>query len=272
VVITARHLLTHSSSILDREDIYFSETSYHPGGDNPLSLGDFLKSYFDEGGDFYHADNFADYAPGTGGSYSNVGAGLTGYLVEVISGQALNEFSKEKIFAPLQMGNSGWMLAEIDTGRHAKLYEWDGLRFHPVEWYGLVTWPDGGVRTSVDDLARFYRAMMNEGQLDDVRIMQADTVRQMFTPQFSEGQVLEAMQDEPDEQQALAWNYRVQESGQIMLGHSGGDPGVTTYAYFYPDLATGIILLVNTSSENEAFNRAVKGLLKALQYAALKRD
>jgi len=45
IAITARQLLAHTSSIVDRDELYFSETVYFPGADNPMNLGDFVRNY-----------------------------------------------------------------------------------------------------------------------------------------------------------------------------------------------------------------------------------
>ncbi len=268
--ITTRQLLTHSSAIVDRDAIYFSETVYFPGADNPIGLGDFVQAYLSPAGRFYDSENFASYPPGSERQYSNVAYGLAGYLVEVLSGKPLNRFSAEKIFKPLGMNSTGWMLADIDTDQHAKLYEWSGEEKTPVEWYGLATWPDGGVRTSVRDLSRFFAAMIGGGELDGTRIMQKATVKAMFQPQFATGQVLEVVEDGENEQQAITWAYRTSQSGKTVVGHSGGDPGVATHAYFYPDSGTGAILLVNTSSDSEAFGLAIRDLIRSLLDASIE--
>ena len=270
--ITTRQLLTHSSAIVDRDAIYFSETVYFPGADNPIGLGDFVQAYLSPAGQYYDPENFAAYPPGSERQYSNVAYGLAGYLVEVLSGEPLNRFSAEKIFKPLGMNSTGWMLAEIDTDQHAMLYEWSGEENTPVEWYGLATWPDGGVRTSVRDLSRFFAAMIGGGELWDKRIMQEATVRSMFQPQFSAGQVLQAVSDGEDEQQAITWVYRTGQSGKTVVGHSGGDPGVATHAYFFPDSGTGAILLVNTSSDSEAFGLAIRDLIRSLLNASIEES
>ena len=51
---------------------------------------------------------------------------------------------------------------------------------------------------------------------------------------------------------------------------SGGDPGVSTHAWFYPDVGVGAVLLVNTSAESNAYNEAVFGMMRTLLNAALK--
>jgi len=268
--ITARQLLTHSSAIVDREDLYFSETVYFPGADNPVSLGDFVQAYLSPGGRYYDPENYATYPPGSERQYSNVAYGLAGYLVEVLSGETLNRFSASRIFKPLGMEATGWMLTDIDTRQHAQLYDSGEEGNTLVGWYGLATWPDGGLRTSARDLSRFFAAMIGGGEFQGIRIMQEDSVKAMFQPQFVAGQVLQAVAEGENEQQAITWAYRASSSGKIIVGHSGSDPGVTTHAYFYPDEGTGAILLINTSSESEAFNLAVRDMIRALLKTALE--
>jgi len=268
-IITARQLLTHTSSIVDRDELYYSETSYFPGADNPISLGDFVREYLSVSGTFFDPANFALYPPGSEGQYSNIGYGLAGYLVNVLSGQPLNRFSADNVFEPLKMHSTGWMLTEIDTENHSKLYNWTEDGRTAVDWYGLVTWPDGGLRTSVRDFGRFLAAMINAGDIEGARIIGKDTLEAMFQPQFIQGQVLESVAEDESHRQAITWSYRIGANGDIVVGHSGGDPGVTTHAYFYPATGRGAILLVNTSSEMDSFNQAVAAMIRALLDAAL---
>ena len=261
--ISTRQLLTHTSSIVDRGELYFSETVYFPGTDNPISLGNFVQKYASPSGEYFDPENFAPYPPGGERRYSNVAYGLAGYLVEVLSGQPLNEFSAERIFEPLGMQTTGWMLAEVDTHNHAALYEWGENGHALVEWYGLATWPDGGMRTSVRDLSHFFAAMINGGEFEETRIVDGHTLEVMFQPQVAE---------ENGYRQAISWIYVDDMAGDTVVGHSGGDPGVNTHAYFYPATGRGVILLINTSSDVDSFNDAVTALRRALLDAALNPD
>lgn len=264
VAITTRQLLSHSSAIQDRKDIYSSETVYFPGADNPISLGEFVQAYLSVDGRFYDPENYADYPPGTEKDYSNVAYGLAGYLVESISGQPLNRFSAEHIFQPLGMNSTGWMLSEIDQGQHAMLYKWVGNERTVFGLYGLATWPDGGLRTNVTDLGKFFAAIIGGGQFQGTRILQGSTVKTMLAPQFSQGQVLEVVEDGENQQQAITWVYRTLSDGSTVVGHSGGDPGIITHAYYFPETGTGAILLVNTSSDSDALGVAVRDMIRAL--------
>ena len=50
------------------------------------------------------------------------------------------------------MNNSGWFLSSIDIKKHAKLY-YTGDLYFPL--YNLLTYPDGGLKTSANDLSKY---------------------------------------------------------------------------------------------------------------------
>lgn len=129
---------------------------------------------------------------------------------------------------------------------------------------GLVTWPDGGLRTNVTDLGRFFGAIIGGGQFQGTRILQEETVKTMLTPKFAQGQVMEVVEEDENQQQAITWVYRTLSDGSTVTGHSGGDPGVITHAYYFPGTGAGAILLVNTSSDSETLGLAVRDMIRAL--------
>ena len=139
--ITLRQLATHTSSITDRGSVY--ATAYHFGRDSPQPLGGFLHDYFASGGKNYAKENFVGSMPGTHREYSNIGAGLAGYIVELAVGEKFNVYTKRNLFAPLKMEHTGWLMSEVDLAKHSNLYIAQGLAV-PIQLYGLTTYPDGG--------------------------------------------------------------------------------------------------------------------------------
>jgi CubicO group peptidase (beta-lactamase class C family) len=240
--VTIRHLATHTSGIIDRLSVY--DSSYYFGGDAPEPLGDFLKSYFDTNGRLYSKENFLSAKPGAQYEYSNIGAGLAGYIVEVVTGQKLNEYSADFLFKPLEMDDTGWFLSEVDMDNHAKLYYYSGdtLKSHP--FYGLTTYPDGGVRTSVEDLSKFLIFLLNEGKSSEgTQILDEDLVKQMLTQQFTSANKPENV-DLEKQNAGIFWAVR--ENG-ARISHSGGDPGVITRLQYNLDKEVGLIVFCNTS-------------------------
>ncbi len=250
--ITLRHLATHTSGIADRSPAY--DSSYFYGGDAPVPLGEFLKAYFDPRGSLYAKENFLKYKPGSHYSYSNIGAGLAGYVLESVSGLKLNEYSKRYIFQPLKMDDTGYFISEVDMTHHAKLYNMEGDTIIPVRWYGLTTYPDGGVRTSVTDLSKFFNCLLNRGELDGVRILEKESVEEMMRPQFTADHQPDSV-DIVEENSGIFWS--IDKKG-TRIGHSGGDPGVGTVMYYDPMNDLGVIMFINTGVDKKGLKAFIE--------------
>ena len=246
--ITLRNLATHTSSIADRYPFY--DSTYHYGGDSPEPLGSFLKNYFDPGGKYYAKDNFLSHKPGTYRDYSNIAAGLAGYIVETVTGKKLNEYSKQYIFKPLKMDNTGWFLSEIDLANHSKLYDKQGDTLKPIPLYGILTYPDGGVRTSVSELSRFFIALLNEGVYEGVRILKKESVDEMLRFQFTASNKPGNI-NLSELNSGIFWATKL---NVTKIGHSGTDAGVKTEMLSDLSKEVGVILFTNTSlSEKNMF-------------------
>lgn len=222
------HLLTHTSSIVDGD----SYGSSYSNGDPLINLEDWVSAYLVPGGAFYDEEqNFSRDEPGSKHIYSNVGFGLLGYLVERISATPFNEYCRQHIMEPLGMVHSGWFIHEIDSSKHITPYEFKEDRNQSLDLYSFPNYPDGLLRTSVQELAYFLMAIMNGGKYNGARILEKKTLKIMLQPAI-----------EMDEGQGLCWQRISYES---LWGHSGGDPGVATYMYFNPGTRTGVITFQN---------------------------
>lgn len=260
--ITIRQLMTHVSSLLDGT----AYSRLYRCGDPGISLGEWIEEYFTPGGRFYDRDeNFGSWAAGERREYTNVTFGLLGHIVERVSGLPFPEYCQRRIFARLGMPDTAWYLDEIDTSRHAVPYtwfdagvargpDWGGLPLGVIQdagagseaflpggyrancFYNHPNYPDGFLRTSVRQLARYARAYLNGGIIGDNRILKAATVSEMLTPQPIPEDTL---------QQGLTW-YAFNNAGEPAWGHSGGDPGVNTDMRMLPGRGIAAIAFTNT--------------------------
>ncbi len=247
--ITLRNLATHTSGIVDQYPLY--STTYHYGSDSQEALGDFLKNYFEPNGTYYSPDNFLKHKPGSYREYSNIATGLAGYIIENTTGQKLNIYSKQNIFTPLKMNNTGWFLSEINLSNHSKLYENHGGIPKLIQLYGLTTYPDGGVRTSVADLSKFFICLLNDGEYEGTRILEKESVNEMLQFQFKalnkpENVYLEELNS------GLFWATK---RNLTLIGHGGTDPGVKTVMLSDASKKIGVLLFTNTSLDEEATNK-----------------
>jgi CubicO group peptidase (beta-lactamase class C family) len=230
--ITIRQLLTHTSSIRDNWAIY--DESYVIG-DSPIALGDYVRGYLVPGGDYYDGDrNFKDACPGEVYDYSNIAVGLLGYLVEEASGVPFEELCRQRIFAPLEMTETSFRLADLEVDGVAMPY--DGrTEFRPHGHFGYPTIADGLLRTSAPHLARFLAMFAGRGAAGGERLLAeatADEMRVLQIPQL-------------DDTQALIWFYDSVDGRADLLGHDGDDPGTSSLMFFDPLDGDGVLLVAN---------------------------
>ena len=240
--ITLRQLATHTSTIRDLDKIYDVQ-AYHFGGDAPMPLGEFLEKYLRRGGEYFSTANFINKKPGLIYEYSNVGAALAAYVIEKAAQMPYSEFTKQYIFKPLEMTATNWFLKDIDRKKHSKLYESkNGLE--ALEPYGLVTYPDGGLRTNVEELTTFLQMVMRKGAYSNKQLISGTQVDKMLRP-FPEAEKPKKISLN---NQAIFWEYETYsiQKGVPLIGHTGGDPGVATFMMFDQQRGVGYIFFINT--------------------------
>ena len=134
------------------------------------------------GGDaFLKAPLVAD--PGTRWEYG-INTDWLGRLVERVSGQSLEAYFRDKIFTPLGMPDSFFVVPPEKTSRMAPRYmrgENGALIEPPPQPAAPVTFfsGGGGLFSTAPDYMRFVRALLAGGQLDKVRILSPETVTLM---------------------------------------------------------------------------------------------
>jgi CubicO group peptidase (beta-lactamase class C family) len=134
------------------------------------------------------------FDPGTRWSYSNPGIDTLGRLIEVVSGQRYEEFLRQRIFLPLGMYDTTFAPSGEQMRRLAVTYGLDKngrLMPNPNTLIALVPQPRhpvpaGGLVSSGTDLARFYRMMLRQGELDGTRILSPKAVAEMTRLQTGE--------------------------------------------------------------------------------------
>lgn len=231
--ITFRMLLTHYSSISDKYQNKLDLYCY--GYDCSMSLKDFFDNVFSPGGKYLSQENFSKNRPGTTADYSNLAMALAGYLAERISKQPFDSYCREHIFLPLGMNRSEWRLSNIPLTELAVPYSDYLISSNPH--YTFPDYPDGGLRTTAEDLSRFLMAFATGGSYNGNQILKPATSDLIKTLQFG------------SDEQALAFYY-ITINGKRVIGHNGSEMGVTTEMYLDPIRNTGVIILNNNDETN----------------------
>lgn len=228
--ITFRHLLTHHSGV--RDTIEYGRA--YAEGDPTVELGPFLESYLTSDGSRFRRGSFAGHEPGDRFAYSNVGAALAGFAIGEAAQTSFADLVARDIFEPLGMDDSGYYLTDLATPP-AVPYDREGDELAPWPQYGYPTYPDGMIRSSAHDMARYVAAMV-DGELDGTRILEATSVEEMLTVDRDLGT--------DEDGQAIAWAMR-RLDGRPLIGHNGSDYGSFCELWFDPDTGDGIVLLLN---------------------------
>jgi len=138
------------------------------------------------------------FDPGSAWAYG-LNTDVLGYLIEVVSGKPLDRYFAEEIFAPLAMEDSYFYVPAEKAERLVTLYaDVDGLQVaagdeseiyldnpnYPVE--GAQTYFSGGagLSSTAEDYARFVEMLLNDGELDGVRLLGRKSVELMRTPRI----------------------------------------------------------------------------------------
>lgn len=184
--ITFRMLLTHTAGF---DDVLPAGNKLNLGtaGDSPIALSDFVEGLFTPGGKYYSSDYFSKNEPGTKYGYSNIAFSLIGYIVEKLARKDFSEYCTSAIFKPLGMDNTNWHLKGLDTGRVVLGYGFpksDSLNsYRKVRHFGVPGYPEGMLRTTMQDFVKFLSIFTNKGRYNDYQVLKPETVDLMLTPQ-----------------------------------------------------------------------------------------
>ncbi len=121
------------------------------------------------------------YQPGSTWDYSHA-TDILGRVVEVVSGQSLYAFEKQRILDPLGMSDTSFYVA--DARKHARVAEpfaddrnfGIGANFGDPRVVGVWESGGGGMVSTAMDYARFAQMMANGGALDGKRYLSPKTV------------------------------------------------------------------------------------------------
>jgi CubicO group peptidase (beta-lactamase class C family) len=192
-----------------------------------------------------------DHPAGESYEYSNGNYNIAGYLVQVVSGQSYEDYIREHIFAPLDMQHSFLSYAEARAdGMSSAYYPFFG---RPIVYdvpFARSSAPSARIFSSVEDMAHYLIAHLNEGRYNDGSILSADGMAQLHTPGveinhwvgYAMGwNVLPLWDTSATEPDGLNMNV------PITLQHEGLS-AYRTNMLIVPKERWGVVTLVNTSN------------------------
>jgi CubicO group peptidase (beta-lactamase class C family) len=220
--ITIRHLLTHTSGLIDYEDVMVEGTT------KQLHDADVLR--------LLEAENRTYFAPGSGYRYSNSGYALLALIVGRASGSDFAAFLRDRIFRPLHMQDTVAFEEGISTVAH-RAYGYSLVHHAWARTDQSLTSAvlgDGGIYSSIDDLAKWDAALY------DNRLLRPESLHLAFSPATKT--------DDPAVQYGFGWRI----TGES-LWHSGETMGFRNVIVRFPQHRFTVVVLTNRDDPEPYF-------------------
>lgn len=278
--ISLRHLLTHTAGLRDDESALKPGPWRSPGRDCDVSLASYVCARFASRG--ANALSWSYEPPGAAAyHYSNFGFALAGLVLETVTGTPLPPLARSRVFTPLGMNRSAFLIAELDElpagggGQSPVVAVPHGPGGEPLGLYGVAEYPAASLRASLTDILRFLGAIVAAASATDAvpadpalppRILSPASVAAMLPATFTGG---------------LAWWGRDADYGEKRPGvwarcwsHGGFMDGIRTHVHLWPGTGVGgrgsaaVVLLQNGEGPYYA---VVDEAVAALQAAEVLR-
>jgi len=242
--ITIRHLLNHTSGLLDYEDLMAKPDPNIPPEKIPqihdAGVLELLKQ-----------QTTTKFAPGTKWEYSNSGYVLLGLVVQRISGESFGDFLRDRIFAPLHMDKTiAYEAGKNEVAHRAYGHTRNGSGWQETDQSPTsATLGDGGVYSSLADLTQWDQALRNH------TLMSEAEMRPALTPV----KVLAGTPEEPDGKPAaygFGWFLNLYK-GHARMWHYGETIGFRTSIQRFVNDQLTVIVLCNRA-DLEARDLALK--------------
>jgi CubicO group peptidase (beta-lactamase class C family) len=256
--ITIRHILNHTSGLPDYEDLMAAAekrkgapiwTSTHQAQD--AAVLDLLKR-----------ESAGKFAPGTQWSYSNSGYVVLGLAVAKISGKPFREFLRERIFAPLKMSQTiAYQKDQNEVSNRAYGHSKEGNTWKETDQSSTsATLGDGGIYSSLTDLAKWDEALARHTLLSEKEMQPALTSAQLTNRVQATWPASSDRTEGTPVSYGFGW-FLDPYCNHARMWHYGDTVGFHTYIQRFPaDRLTIIILCNRTDLDPESLAAKVADL------------
>jgi CubicO group peptidase (beta-lactamase class C family) len=197
-------------------------------------------------------------APGERYSYSNIGFGILGLTISHAAGTPFMELVTTLIIEPLEMDQTVFVMTPelyphlaigYAMNRDGEITTSMPAREHWGRGYKV---PNGGIYSTVRDLARFAGGVMGTSAVE------------ILTPEWRQEITRVQTPEDPDRGYGLGFSLRQVDGGVRMVGHGGSVAGYNAYLVFDAVSTIGVVMLRNYGRGNTNLGRAASGLLEEL--------
>jgi CubicO group peptidase (beta-lactamase class C family) len=248
--VTIGQLLSHQGGLIDEPAEF--------GTQGEEALGAYARTWTTE---------YCLLAPGRAFSYSNSGYALAGLALQEHTKTPFADALRARVLAPLGMTRTTFRPTEAMTYPVAAGHRVKEGRAEVVRPLANDTrlWPAGTLYSSATDMARFLRALANDGRLDGRQALPAAAVHALMAPRV------------PMTTQGSQYGYGFEIDtfrGQSRVSHGGTMTGYTAQIQVLPERHLGVVVLTNgdgivlTSVAERALDLALAAAAPAPSQAA----
>ncbi len=256
--ITIRQLATHTSTISDTEEYNRTFTLFKEPKDldnfpseiveafqspkDVISLSKFIEKMLDKDGQWLSENSFLEAQPGTVVEYSNLGANLAALIIQLATGVSFDEFTKQHLIDKARMNSSGWHTNDLNYDSLSTLY---ANINQPYPEYFEITYPDGGLITSANDLAIYLIELIN-GYSGKGNLLKPDSYKEFFGNHELDTALINSTDQRPFMGVRYDKGIFTSCTSNSYIGHTGLDYGLVTAMFFNPRTQMGRLLIINT--------------------------
>ena len=200
--------------------------------------------------------NFREVKPGAMYTYSNFGAGVTGSIVESVTGLEFSQFMRQEVFGPLDI-DAAYVPTQLESpGDLASSYNKDGslnvgASYVLSQQYDSEPNPDahyrmvvGGLYIRPHDLARLGIALCTDGTVDGVRLLSEESLAMMRQEQSEETTGITSKSP----YSFFTIRQDTLFAGRRVYGHQGTSEGIICNLYYEPQSELTIVVVSNGCS------------------------
>ncbi len=219
---------------------------------DPESQADFVRRLKHE---------YVSFPPNYKYLYSNIGYVMLGHLLEVVGGEAFPDLMERRLFEPLGMSRSSFVLddnieAHLSKGYYAGAEE---------ELFLERNLAAGGLFSTVVDLSRFMQMVFAGGSSGSQVILGSNTLAEMLTPQNRD------LLFDLGEAKGIGWDLTtwpgVAPEGTLMAGHGGGTPNHLSRLLLIPEHKLGAVAVTNSPEGGPLLDELIPRALSLLYQA-----
>jgi CubicO group peptidase (beta-lactamase class C family) len=190
--------------------------------------------------------------------YQNLMYMVAGVVLERTTGRSWEQLVEERITAPLGMSDTRASVQRLPADAERAYPHIDGVQVEEHEFVACKA--AASMSSSVHDLTRWMRALLNGGELDDAKILDKAALAELWRPRVTLGGGRSGEDLRDFRSYGMGWFLSI-ERGKKLVEHDGGMPGFLSKVSLLPADRFGFVVLNNAN--DGVLNEALKAALLA---------